>query len=96
MIDLEPILPTLSICRYPGFKGNNSNSLLLKRNCVLNKAMDESTCIKALHDNMFNIEDFIGKLDIGKTFLSNESFEVPLASFRPIIPENDLVGRYVV
>jgi hypothetical protein len=93
MVDLEPILPTLSICRYPGFKGNNSNSFLLKWDCLISKTMNDSTCLKALDDNMFNVEDFIGKLSIGKKFLSHEEFAVPLASFRPIIPDNDLVGR---
>jgi hypothetical protein len=107
MVDLESILPTLSICRYPGFKGNNSNSFLGESEhgtwkprgaktweCIKNKTMNKSTCIQALDNNMFNVKDFIGKLDIGKKFLSKEIFSVPLASFRPIVVDNDLVGRY--
>jgi hypothetical protein len=44
--------------------------------------------------NMFKVEDFIVRLELGQQFLSAHKFAVPLSTFRPIIPDNDLVGRY--
>jgi hypothetical protein len=95
MVDLAPILPTLSICRHPGFKTQLANSKVMDLICDdIKKNITETDCLQMINDNMFKVEDFIGLFELSGMLQSANRFAVPLSTFRPIIPDNDLVGRY--
>jgi hypothetical protein len=95
MVDLAPILPTLSICRHPGFKTHLANSQMVDLICDDNENnITETDCLQMLNKNMFKVEDFIVRLELSDKLQSANRFAVPLSTFRPIIPDNDLVGRY--